>query len=168
MAQRTDTIVLFGYHAHEPDFPPALARLSPPHREVIDKLPKIIFNVQEDPSAQSFCSMVILGMSDREDTAGLTPEQRRDSESAVSFARAMSFDQWLLQNVNDLFQAMGRPLALAWEDFDRVFVHSTGIGASQLSFKTLQNETERRHNRRLEIIIHTVQMGIIQDADPKV
>jgi hypothetical protein len=168
MAQRSDSITFFGYHSQETDFNLAVARLSQAHRDVIDKIPKIIFNVQLDPEATSFCSITILGLADRDDTPGLTAEQRRDNESTASFTRAVSFEQFLLDEVNGLFQAFGNPQLASFDLFDRVFVHSEGIGSSQLTFKTPQNETERRRNRRLQLVVATVNMGIIDDADPKI
>jgi hypothetical protein len=166
MAQRSDSITLFGFHSGETDFASAYARLSQAHRDVIDKLSKIIYNVNQEPTAS--CSIFIHGLSDRDDTAGLTPEQRRDSESAASFARAISLENFLLAAVNVFLVAFGNPAATSWQDLTGVFVHSTGIGASQLTFKTPQNETQRRHNRRTNIIVDTVNMSIIEGTDPTI
>jgi hypothetical protein len=140
-------------------FDVVFSKMTDDENNVFVSLSKLIFNVDQDQSRASFCSIAIFGLSDFDDRPGLSHAERVKSERRASLERADRFGNWLRDQVNDLRAGLGIQAGINWDALDRVFVRSEGLGASTATAAT--DEIGRRRNRGLLVVIQSIDMEIL-------
>ncbi|SDI25545.1 hypothetical protein SAMN05216603_12912 [Pseudomonas benzenivorans] len=118
----------------------------------------------ENPDGTKKCSILFVGHSDRNDTAGVSPSDRVRSEHERSKERAESARTWLLDRLNDRAQAAGQVLNLEWLEVDSVVAFAVGVGASQLAKEPVAMN-DRLFNRRIYIVLEGLNVAAITAHD---
>ncbi|MFJ9105641.1 hypothetical protein ACIRJM_45160 [Streptomyces sp. NPDC102405] len=155
MTKETVDFTADGYGDHETDF-----------KTLFDTLPSslqnLIFDQAVTPAASAesaatgqFCAIVILGHSDRVDTAGLTPEQRRADELTVSTKRAESAKNWLFDQIAELVLAAGGVVPADIASLQNVSLRTAPCGSANLIHLTPSSPAERAENRRVQFFVST-------------
>src|SRR5690242_3348894 len=96
-----------GYVDHEFDFPALFSRLGQDERDGLEIMIEEAVTAEFDPPAGRFCSIVIVGHSDRVDVAAISPEQRRADELQISTLRAESAQAFFFSQLFDRLRAQG-------------------------------------------------------------
>jgi flagellar motor protein MotB len=140
-----------GFVAGEVDFPALFDRQPLVTQEQIIRL-VVDRCIQAEivPDAGIFCSVVVIGHSDREDTPGLTSEQRRAKELESSQSRADSALEWLFTQLFDALEGADATAPVDWPSAQNVAVATLASGAADLVNKVPGLDEElRRQNRRV-------------------
>lgn len=153
-----------GYLSHETDFPTLLNRRPDLQDPAISAIIDSAFEAFENSDGTKSAAVVIVGYSDREDTPGMTDEQRRASELQASQARADSASAWLLDKVNSVAQASGMQIELDWKGVATVAMESIGVGASDLAQPPV-TENDRLNNRRIKFLVSGNNVTAVADRD---
>ncbi|WP_430645145.1 hypothetical protein [Agromyces sp. GXS1127] len=142
-----------GYLAGEVDFGPVRDRHPVGPGTVRDQLDeavqRIASTVEADGAFGQFAGLTVVGFSDRNDTPGLSCDQRRASESSASFDRAGFAWQWLQQAVAD---QLVTPRPDWWDSSGAVTWFIVPTGAAILEHDPPTSEAERRRNRRVKFV----------------
>ncbi|MCX4543516.1 hypothetical protein [Streptomyces sp. NBC_01565] len=99
------------------------------------------------------CVITVVGHSDRDDTPGLTPEQRRESERNASRRRADDAAAWLFRQIVLRLQASGITPPATVADLRGTSIFTAAAGAADLVHPVPAGETERRENRRVVFLV---------------
>jgi hypothetical protein len=110
---------------------------------------RVATTVDEDGAFGQFATMTVVGFSDRNDTPGLSCDQRRASESSASFDRAGNAWEWLQ---NEVASQIITPTPEWWNTSAFVTWFMVPTGAAMLAHDPPANETERRANRRVKFV----------------
>ena len=112
---RLEALKFPGYHAGETDFDSVESRAPADERA---KLQRLLDRLSEDvlnPTNGRTTSLIIVGHSDRQDTAAMSCNQRRKSEADAARDRAISAWEWTKVQVNGRLAVAGRPLDEWWD-----------------------------------------------------
>lgn len=153
-----------GYLSHETDFPTLLNRRPDLQNPAITAIIDSAFEAFENSDGTKSAVVVIVGYSDREDSPGLTDEQRRASELQASQARADSASAWLLDKVNSIAQGIGMQIEIDWKGVATVAMESIGVGASDLAQPPV-TENDRLNNRRIRFLVSGNNVSAVADQD---
>jgi len=103
-----DGIHLRGFLAGETDFLTLFAQKPQETQDlIIDEVIKPCIDAQEVPEAGIFCAVTIEGHSDRDDTPGRTPEDRRANEKEMSTLRAQSARDFIFGQIDEVLPEIG-------------------------------------------------------------
>jgi hypothetical protein len=142
-----------GYVAGEVDFAGVRDRHPTGPGTVRDELDRAVQRlasmVEADGAFGQFGTMTIVGFSDRNDTPGLSCDQRRASESSASFDRAGNAWLWLQDAVAS---QLITPRPEWWDSSSVVTWFFVPTGAAILAHDPPANEAERRANRRVKFV----------------
>ncbi|MEV6396033.1 hypothetical protein AB0M39_14865 [Streptomyces sp. NPDC051907] len=145
-------IPVSGYHAGRYDFEELLSSLSQGAQDIVNReIADRAANAEE--FADQFCVVTVVGHSDRDDTAGLTSEQRRESERQASRNRADNAVQWLFHQIVLRLQASGITPPTNLAELRRTSIFTAVAGAADLEVKTPASEEDRRENRRVVFLV---------------
>jgi len=138
-----------GYGDHQFDFPALHPELPQEVRDLLEVVIESAVTAESDPEAGRFCSIVLAGHSDRNDS-GLSPEQRRADELEASTLRAESARAFLFDQLFTRLQSGGflPPVDLA--SMRNVDMNVVSCGSADLNHPTPSNE-QRPQNRRVQI-----------------
>src|SRR5215217_2805274 len=96
-----------GFQSRQFDFPALHAQLSQTARDLLEVMVESAVTAESDPDAGRFCSIIIAGHSDRNDTPGLSSEARRADELQFSELRAESAQAWFFDQLFNRLQSQG-------------------------------------------------------------
>lgn len=154
MTKSLDDLPVAGFVAQEVDFSALFDRLSVNARTTInDAVITPAVDAERFPSNGQFCSVTVLGHSDRVDTPGLTSEQRRAQELGASLDRAKSAANWVWEQITlgltnaGVIPPATLPLA---QNFD---IAIAPCGAADLIHTVPAGEAERAENRRVQFLV---------------
>jgi len=102
-----------------------------------------------DAGDASFVAITVVGFSDRNDTPGLSCDDRRASESNASKDRSDSALSWLIEAVG---AQLVTPLADWHESSDRVTWIQVPTGAALLANDPPLDDAQRAENRRVKFV----------------
>jgi hypothetical protein len=105
-----------------------------------------------NPNGAKFCTLLVHGHADRDDTTARSGPERRAKERDRALARAKSAKDWLLQRVNLRAQAAGKPHLQDWGHARHVYVFRLGVGASNLACEP-PSPAGRSLNRRVTFTV---------------
>jgi hypothetical protein len=110
-----------------------------------------------------FCSITIVGYSDRDDTPGISDVERRKKEDLRAMERASSASSWLRVEFFKLFTL--HPLDdLTLRDRRNIAVNIVSAGAGSLNeMQPGNNERLRQTNRRVVFYVTAQDVGHIND-----
>jgi len=136
--------------------------------DLLEPLAQLIDGTDEsssDPNSKKFISIAIVGHADRQDIAGRTDEQRRESERQGAQARADSASTWLLNKLGDL-QDPGGVIELDWRGVNNIGVATIANGAARLiNPNSGTNENLCAQNRRVEFLVTSIDVNETQGLD---
>ena len=144
-----------GFFADDTDFAALFSRTGQTTQDlIINEVVNRCIEAEIVPEAGIFCGVTIIGHSDRDDTPGRTPEERRDNELFNSFERAeRAQDPWLFTQFADALQAADATVPVDWASAQNVRVTTVACGAAHLVNKVPGNdEGLRQENRRVEFL----------------
>ncbi|GAA3102901.1 hypothetical protein GCM10010520_55040 [Rhizobium viscosum] len=141
-----------GYAPQRFDFPALHAELSQTVRDLLEVFVESAVTAESDPAANRFCQVIIVGHSDRVDSAGLSSEQRRAQELEASQLRAESAQAWLFNELFNRLQAQGYVPPVDLASMQNVDIQTIACGSADLVHLVPQNEEQRRDNRRVHFI----------------
>jgi hypothetical protein len=159
MARTGSTIEVPGFDAEQFDFPALLADLPGAQDFLGSEFLDPLFDAEgadgfgTSCEQRRYCSVLIIGHSDRNDEPGLTSEERRAKELQFSELRAQSAAAWLLSQLQDRLQNQGITFPADWPSGVNVGLELVSAGAADLKFTTPANESERKENRRVAFTI---------------
>lgn len=149
---RAQSIEFKGFASDETDFAQRYARYHPGSAERAEldaAVADIAGIVDAGSTGSSFVAIAIVGFSDRNDSAALSCDDRRRSESNASLTRADSAFAWLKD-------AVTAQLTTSWSDWpndsDRVTWIMVPTGAAVLAHDPPANEAHRAENRRVKFV----------------
>jgi hypothetical protein len=152
MAQTFLRIVVDGFHADEFDFAAALQRKSGADQAAFDDFISALVAAEEDPTANTFWSVAIIGHADRYDVAGATIEERRAAELDASRKRMESAGTFVFARFADSLSADGFTPPTTFDDPANVGFCLVKAGASDLVNIVPASEAERQQNRRVKFL----------------
>lgn len=103
--------------------------------------------------AGTFCTISVVGHSDRDDPPGLTQGQRRASELNASTKRAESARDWIFAQARQALIDDGRPDPGTISSLTRSVLFTQPVGAAQLKEPNPASETDRQRNRRVACLV---------------
>ncbi|SIO63199.1 hypothetical protein SAMN05443247_09628 [Bradyrhizobium erythrophlei] len=159
-ALATAVVEIRGYNSHETDFQALINRRPDLQVPEVSVIIDSAFEAFENTGGNKSAAVVIVGHSDREDSPGLTDEQRRASELQASQARADSASAWL----NSVAQASGMQIEVEWKGVATVAVEAIGAGASNLAQPPV-TEQDRLNNRRIVFLVSGNNVGTAASRD---
>src|SRR3954447_3717322 len=158
------TVEIRGYKAHQTDFGELIAKRPDLQTPEVTAIIDSAFEAFENTDGNESCTVVIVGHSDREDSPGLSDEQRRASELQASQARADSASAWLLDKMNSVVQDSGMQIELDWKGVGTVAVEAIGVGASNLVTQPMTEE-DRLNNRRIFFLVSGNNVSSVTNHD---
>ncbi|MBW5482412.1 hypothetical protein [Streptomyces bambusae] len=145
-------IPVSGYGAGQSDFGTLLDTLSQGAQDTVrQEIADRAANAEEFEG--QFFVVTVVGHSDRDDTPGLTPEQRRESERSAARKRADSAVEWLFQEIRKRLLISGLTPPATLRDFKRTSIFTAVAGAADLEFRVPASEAERKDNRRVVFLV---------------
>jgi flagellar motor protein MotB len=153
MRELTD-IPVGGYQSHETDFATLLARQSQGMQDLVQtEVVAALADAEMVQEAGKFCTVTIVGHSDRVDDEGLTPEQRRADELDVCVQRADSAQAFLFNEVSDLVLTAGGTVPADLASMQNSAIFTAPAGAANLLHTVPASEQEREENRRVQFLV---------------
>ena len=147
-------IPVSGYNSHEFDFPALLSRQSQALQDLVQaEVIAPLADAEMVPEAGKFCTVTVIGHSDRVDTPGMTSEQRRADELSASQLRAESAQAFLFSQLFDLVQAAGGTPPVDLASMQNGAIFTVAAGAADLLHTVPANESERQDNRRVDFLV---------------
>ncbi|MFF7748374.1 hypothetical protein ACFZCP_03785 [Streptomyces sp. NPDC007971] len=159
MTKQTTEFSAGGYGDHETEFKTLFDTLGSALQNLIFDEAVTPAASAESGSAGQFCAVMILGHSDRVDTPGLTPEQRRADELAASTSRAESARDWLFDQIAELVLAAGGIVPADIASLQNVALPIAACGSADLIHVTPASPAERAENRRVQFFVSTFSPG---------
>lgn len=147
------SIIFSGFASGESDFAARYAAYAPdsPERQALDSaVSSVAAIISAGAAGKSFAAVTFIGYSDRNDTPGLSCDDRRASESKASVDRAVSANSWFTNAVAALID----PPIDNWTDSDRFSWNITATGAALLQKDPPADEAERATNRRVSFEVN--------------
>ncbi|MFF4603740.1 hypothetical protein ACFY12_13520 [Streptomyces sp. NPDC001339] len=144
-----------GYGDHKTDFKELFDALNSGIQNLIFDEVVIPAASAESEAAGRFCVVVILGHSDRVDTPGRTPEQRRADELTVSTGRAESAKDWLFGQIAELVLAAGGIVPADIASLQNVSLRTAACGSADLKHLIPSDPAQRAENRRVQFMVST-------------
>ena len=144
-----------GYLSQKFDFPELLGGEPQEVQDVVqDKIITPFADAEMTPVAGKFCQITIIGHSDRDDTPGLTSEQRRASELEISQLRADSAKAFLFSQMFDRVSKAGGTPPVDTDSMQNSAILTVAAGSADLKHLMPGNdENQRQENRRVVIAI---------------
>ncbi|GAA2427769.1 hypothetical protein [Streptomyces coeruleofuscus] len=139
-----------GYLSGQFDFATALATHSQALQD--DAMNAALAVAKAEKFSGTFCTITVVGHSDRDDTPGLTQDQRRASELNASTKRAESARDWIFAQARQLLIDDGQPDPGTISGLTRSFFFTQPAGAAQLKKPNPASETDRQRNRRVAFL----------------
>jgi hypothetical protein len=156
MRDAVDFDVIRGYESQQFDFQPVLQAQSQATQSAFDtEVITACVNAEMNPGAGSFCSVTVVGHSDRNDSPGLTPEQRRENERQNSELRAEAAVSFIFDQIFARIQAAGGTPPVDQASAQNVTLFSVAAGAANLIVPTPATEDDRKQNRRVQFLVTT-------------
>lgn len=146
--------IFSGFASQHIDFPTVLNDsdiTAPEKRDQLDAMIEAAAAAESDVLSGTFFCMLIVGHSDRDDTPGRSPEQRRQRELDNSGLRAESAEAFVMEGIFQRLQAQGIAAPVSADSLQSVALRRIACGAADLLFTTPQDEGERLANRRVQI-----------------
>jgi hypothetical protein len=149
-----DDLTLDGYVSQQFDFPSLLQTKPQPVQDLFASLvvAKCV-DAEIDPSAGKFCFVSIIGHSDRNDTPGLTSEQRRENERQNSELRAEAARSFVFDQIFAQIQAAGGTPPVDLASMLNVTIDAVTAGSANLIVPTPISEGQRQQNRRVQFVV---------------
>jgi hypothetical protein len=144
-----------GYGDHETEFKTLFDSLNSERQNLIFDEAVLPAASAESAAAGQFCAVMLLGHSDRVDTPGLTPEQRRADELTASRSRAESARDWLFGQIAELVLAAGGVVPADIASMQNVTLMTAACGSADLVHLTPSSPAERAENRRVQFFVST-------------
>lgn len=156
-------IIFEGFNSGETDFAALEARSIPDARARLGRLlDRIVAGILAPPGA-TFNSLVIVGHSDRQDTLGMSCDDRRKSEHSAALRRAASAAEWILDRIDERLVAGGHPPVPDRGDIQNMTYELVFAGAGNLesvvppadpySTPPPQTAADRLRNRRVVFLV---------------
>jgi len=149
-----DELIFSGFASQHIDFPTVLNDsdiTAPEKRDQLDAMIEAATAAESDLLSGTFFCMLIVGHSDRDDTPGRSPEQRRQLELDNSGLRAESAEAFVMDAIFQRLQAQGIAAPVSADSLQFVQLRRIACGAADLLFTTPEDEGERLANRRVQI-----------------
>jgi hypothetical protein len=154
MRDSVDFDVIRGYASQQFDFGPVLAAQSQLTQDAFnDEVISACVDAELDPAAGKFCSVTVVGHSDRNDTAGLSAEQRRENERQNSELRAESASSFVFDQIFDGVQSGGGTPPVDQASMQNVTIFTVAAGSASLIVPTPADENDRQQNRRVQFLV---------------
>lgn len=141
-----------GFASQQFDFPTLHSQLSQTARDLLEVMLESAVTAESDPEAGRFCSIVIVGHSDRLDTPGLTSEARRAQELQASELRAQSAQAWFFSELFNRLQQQGFTPPIDLASMQNVDIQTIACGSAGLIHLIPSGEPERKDNRRVHFM----------------
>jgi hypothetical protein len=141
-----------GFTSQEIDFSALLSRSSPAAKGLLDVMIQTAVTAESDPPAGRFCTIVFVGHSDRDDTPGRSPEDRRALELQMSTLRAESAQSFFFQQMFDELKSQGFTPPVDVASMQNVEFQTIACGSADLINLTPTNEDQRAQNRRVHFV----------------
>ena len=149
-----DDLTLDGYVSQQFDFPSLLQTKPQATQDLFAQLVVApCVNAEFDPSAGNFCFVSVIGHSDRNDTPGLTSEQRRENERQNSELRAEAARSFIIDQIFAQIQAAGGTPPVDLASMQNVTIDVVTAGSANLVFTTPAGEAQRQQNRRVQFVV---------------
>jgi flagellar motor protein MotB len=144
------TTTVDNYGDHEFDFQTALTQLG--DSSLVDQLVSDLVAAEMEQSGK-FVTVTIVGHSDRNDTPGLSPDDRRADELDFSSRRGINALNWLLDHLQTGVQEAGGTVPIDWDSARFCSATLTAAGAAALAHPVPANTGQRAENRRVDLVI---------------
>jgi hypothetical protein len=141
-----------GFASQQFDFPALHSQLNQNTRDLLEVMIESAVTAESDPNAGRFCTIVIVGHSDRVDTPGLSSESRRAQELQASQLRAESAQAWFFNELFNRLQSQGFTPPVDLSSMQNVDLMTVACGSADLVHLVPSGEQERRDNRRVHFI----------------
>ncbi|MFE5864823.1 hypothetical protein ACFQ77_30380 [Streptomyces virginiae] len=149
---KTDTeMPIPGFTSGKYDFAELFASKPENVRTEIEKVP--LGGAKAEKFSTRFCVITVVGHSDRDDTPGLTPDQRRASELKAATKRAESARDWVFQKIREMLVADGQTPPAGVANLKRTSLFTVACGAADLERANPSSEDDRKLNRRIEFLV---------------
>jgi flagellar motor protein MotB len=140
-----------GYVSHEVDFAALFSRQGQPLQNLIqDEVVTPLANAELGDG--TFCSVTVVGHSDRQDTPGMTPESRRADELAASRSRAESARDFIFNSFAEQVLQLGGVVPADLGSMQNGGIFTVAAGSADL-VHTVPSDDQRPENRRVEFLI---------------
>ncbi|MFF3677389.1 hypothetical protein ACFYYS_25845 [Streptomyces sp. NPDC002120] len=140
-----------GFEAQKTDFAELFATKPQSEKDEIEKVP--LSGAKAEKFSTLHCVVTVVGHSDREDTPGLTADQRRANELKASIKRAESARDWVFQEIRQMLIDDGQTPPATLADLHRTSLVTVPCGAARLERTNPVSENDRKLNRRVEFLV---------------
>lgn len=139
-----------GFGDQQFDFSALQQQLPQTTRDLLEVVIEEAVTAESGISPGHFCSILIEGHSDRNDTPGLSPEERRANELQISTLRAESTQAFLFEQLFSRLQSGGFPAPVDLASMQNVEMTTVACGSANL-IHLIPTPDQRPDNRRVEI-----------------
>jgi hypothetical protein len=147
-----------GYASGETDFGSLLSRGGQGDLETLEFVIGGIAEKIVNSSPGVYVSIIVTGHSDRNDTEGLSCDDRRRGESQASWDRAGSALEWIKARVAEKCSEQGVDAGEWWEHLDWVTWALVPASTAMLEYDPPRDE-QRPLNRRVVILLSAFPHG---------
>ena len=141
-----------GFLSQEIDFLALHTRSSQAAKDLLNVMIETAVTVESGATPGHFCSILIVGHSDRDDTPGRSPEDRRALELQNSTLRAESAQSFFFSEMFNRLQAQGFTAPVDIPSMQNVEIQTVACGAADLINLAPADESQRQQNRRVHFI----------------
>jgi len=146
------SIEVGGYAPEHIEFATVHAALGPQAKQFIDDMIEAAVVAESSPGGSRFSFITIEGHSDRVDTAGLTSEARRAKELEASELRAEAAQAFFFEQITQRLLERGFIVPADLPSAQNFEINIVACGSARLKHLVPAGESQRRENRRVEIL----------------